>query len=109
MNSSTNGESKAENKKTLERDIDKLYDVIEKLEYDIDRYVNHCETMWSEYVIPFINSGDCLTITKLDTGDSHKFLDFMLGHKEYKLMRISLARLYDKLNYSLKYYNENFC
>jgi hypothetical protein len=92
-------EHKPETPITIE--IGLLTTTINELEKTIDYYIDDSMYIWDTVFVPFMNSGDCLTLQNLNETKCSSFIDFMTSQRTYKLMMISHGRLTERLNYLL--------
>jgi hypothetical protein len=76
--------------------LDNLCVMISELENTIREYTEDVRTIWDNVVVPFLSSGDCMTLGNLTTSDYHKFLAFMLSQKTNRIMVSSHARLLEQ-------------
>lgn len=80
-------------------EIELLYVSINELEKTIKNYIDDTIYIWESIIVPFMNSGDCLTLQKLNETQYSSFSDFMCSQKTYKFMMISYSRLTERLKY----------
>jgi len=76
--------------------LDSLCVMISELENTIRDYTEDVRAIWDNVVVPFLSSGDCMTLGNLTASDYHKFLAFMLNQKTNRIMVSSHARLLEQ-------------
>jgi hypothetical protein len=78
-----------------------IYNKIEIINTEIEKYENNIKDIWRSEIEPFILGNDCHILEKL-SGDHdngyHKFFNFMLDQPIFREMTYVRNELYIKLN-----------
>lgn len=75
---------------------------IEHLKCELYRYITEVENLWTFHLKSFIDSSDCLTMDYIGINGYDKFVHLMKQQKIYRLMQISLKRLYQRKKILMK-------
>jgi len=87
---------------TIDEEIILIEDNVYNLIDEINRYIYETKELWDNHISKFIYSSDCLTMEYMGIYDYDKFYNLMINQKTYKLMQISLKRLYKRRNFLIK-------